>query len=107
VRVLLLNLGPTDVQIEDAAKSVHTELQPGEAKEVQLLPRQWLKLGQEAFLYDTSSIRRAAKSGASIIQVGPGARLYLLPSQDQGPVARPPKQPRGFPLHPLRKVDLT
>ncbi len=107
LRVLLLNPGPTDVHVEDAAKQVHTELSPGQSKEVSLLNRQWLKLGQEAFLYDTSAIKKAAARGMPVIQVGPGVMLYLLPAGTTTQTSSPPKQPRGFPVRPLRRVDLT
>jgi hypothetical protein len=106
--VRLLNAGPTDVAVERPDKTIELELAPGAAGQTILRKSQWLKMGQEVYLFDTRALQRqAARGGPIVLQVGPGSFLYVLSPSANKPEKIPPKQPRGFPLRPIKKVDLT
>ena len=103
----LRNDGRTVLEVENTQRQVHTEIAPGETKQVRLLVYQWLKLGQEAYLYNTAALRQLPKANPFTLTVGPDAKLYVLPHKVQLRDSPPAKQPPGFPIRAIRKVDLT
>ena len=108
VSVLLLNAGTTDVSVEEANKSAVAELLPGSAAEVKLVQPQWLKLGQEVYRFDVGPIFRLPGTKVPpVIQVGVDGKLYLMPAGTTQVGAKPPPQPRGFPIKSSKKLDLT
>jgi hypothetical protein len=107
--VLLVNATQTDVSVEVSAGEPVQEVLPGESKSVAVRQLRWLRFGQEAHRYNLNPVKTlAARSGKQLVlQAQSDGRLYLLPMGSSGPTAKPPPQPRGFPLKPNRSTDLT
>ena len=107
--VLLVNATQTDVSVEvSAGEQVH-EVLPGESKSVAVRQLRWLRFGQEAHRYNLNPVKTLAARSANplVLQAQPDGRLYLLPMGSSVPTAKPPPQPKGFPLKPNRSADLT
>jgi|GEM_PF-6010337 len=106
--VVLHNAGLTDVVVEDQHKSPTAELLPGQSARVTFAQLQWLRLGQEVYRFDVTPLFRLKKNGhPPDIQIRSDGKLYLMPSELTYTGKKPPPQPKGFPIKPLKKVDIT
>lgn len=108
-RVVLINGTVTDITVESRRDEVHNDVLPKESKLVLLRQPLWLRFGQEACKYNIGPLEQAARrtSVPLVLQAHSDGRLYLLPKGTTEWQAKPPLQPKGFPLKPTQKVDLT
>ena len=109
VQVVLVNGTSTDIEVEAQSGKPSLEVLPHESKTVLLRQPQWLRFGQEAYKYSIGPIAQHAKvtSASVVLQAHIDGKLYVVPSGTSKPLAEFPPQPKGFPLKPTRKADLT
>ena len=109
LRVLLINGTRTDIIVETKKDAPVIELLPGEAKIVSPRHLQWLRLGQESYKYNVVSLEQwiARHPGTLVLQAHTDGKLYVLPIGTDAVQTTLPAQPRGFPVKPSKKVDLT
>jgi hypothetical protein len=94
-----------DLCVERNSQSDCVEIQPLQMARVVLRPRQWINFGMEAHLY-----RLPQKLKAPFLlklQAEGNGRLYFVPIETTMPTKPLPRQPAGFPLKPVKVVDLT
>jgi hypothetical protein len=94
-----------DLCVEGKSKGECTEIQPMQTAHVILRPRQWINFGMEAHEYRLP--KKLTGSSLLRLQAEGDGRLYLVPSEITVPAQPLPRQPAGFPLKPVRVVDLT
>ena len=103
----LHNNSKADLCVERAPREC-TQILPGESARVVLRSEQWITFGIVDLLYLLPlDVSNALQKGELLIQVEGDGRMFLLPSGATPPVKTLPQQPRGFPLAPTRRVDLT
>ena len=109
LRVVLINGAGTDITVETKTTEAVIELLPGETKVVSPRQLQWLRFGQESYRYNVVSIKQRAAQhpGVLVLQAHADGSLYVLPSGTAKAQTKLPPQPRGFPVKPTKKVDLT
>ena len=109
LRIVLINGTNTDIAVESKKGEPQVEVLPQESKVVLLQQLRWLRFGQEAHKYSIGPIvQRAKHSPASLVlQANSNGWLYVVPPGTKQPQAKLPPQPKGFPLKPTRKADLT
>lgn len=107
--VTLLNGTGTDITVETPKHEALVELLPNEVKAVPIRQLRWLRFGQEAYAYNVASIEQKARQRTNplVLQAHTDGKLYLLPAGTNAVQAKLPSQPRGFPISPIKKVDLT
>jgi len=107
--VTLVNGSGTDIMVETPKHEPLVELLPNETKAVSFRQLRWLRFGQEAYAYNVAPIEQHARRRAKplVLQAHTDGKLYLLPPRTTGVQPRLPPQPRGFPISPIKKVDLT
>lgn len=99
----------TDVSVEVGPNEPVVEVLPQEGKSVLVQQLRWLRFGQTAMQYDLKAIQALASSSSTpvVLQAHSDGRLYVLPPGTSAPVKRYPRQPRGFPVKPVKIMDLT
>lgn len=103
VPVLMLNAASTPLRVQGEHRTVATDIAPMMSATVIFNRPQWMTLGQKVYRYNTLSVQHLHNKGKNIVlQFGPDAKLYLLPSGTTVPESPPPPQPKGFPIRPDR-----
>jgi hypothetical protein len=110
VTMELYNNTNVDLCVERRSQFECIEIYPGKAARVVLHARQWINFGMEAHQYRLpAKVTNKKQETERVIKLqaeGDG-KLYRIPSEATVPVKVMPKQPAGFPLRPIKVVDLT
>lgn len=101
-KVELFNNTPVDLCVDHGKRTSCTEIQPGRSAVVLLGTSQWINFGMESHLYLFEQ-----RNVPSPLQAERDGKLYAIPAATTLPATTLPPQPKGFPLVPKRKVDLT
>ena len=109
LRVVLYNDTPVDLVVHAEPDKVLANIGPGESAEVYFQESQWIDFGMIAHLYENKGFRTTGfvHEDTVKVQAENDGRLYLVPFDASFPVKAFPQQPPGFPLEPVKKVDLT
>ena|SRR3989442_6449632 len=94
-----------DLCVEGKSSGECTEIQPMQTARVILRSRQWISFGMEAHEYRLP--RKLTGPSLLKLQAERDGRLYFVPPEITVPAKPLPPQPVGFPLKPVRVVDLT
>lgn len=103
--VRLLNGTKTDISVDGASPII--EAIPGTSLEVSVSKLKALRFGQEVLEYGDRAVKVLSGLPVATVQAQPNGCLYLVPSSATKPVNKLPKQSSGFPICPVRRIDLT
>jgi hypothetical protein len=109
VQIEIINGTQTDLTVESAANGSDVEVAPSESREAIFHQPQWLRFGQDAYVYDIEPLLQLSQQlkRKILLKAGKDAALYAWPHGGNAATGQPPAQPKGFPLKPSKKVDLT
>ena len=109
VQIEIVNDSQTDLTVESAANGSDVEVAPSESREAIFHQPQWLRFGQEAYEYDIEPLLKVSRQSKRkiILKAGKDSALYAWPRGGNAGTGQTPAQPKGFPLKPSKKVDLT
>lgn len=103
--VRLLNGTMTDISVDGTSPII--EAIPGKSFEVSISKFKALRFGQEVLEYGDLAVKALSGLSVATVQAQPSGCLYLVPSSATKPVNKLPKQSTGFPICPVRRIDLT
>jgi len=114
LKVVFFNNTPVDLHIWRAPGKTFVVVAPGKSIEVVFSDPQWIDFGQIAHKYQSKDLWEARdlaygpdNARRINMQVESNGRIYVVPRDAHFPVNPLPEQPRGFPMEPAEKVDLT
>jgi len=109
LRVVLYNNTPVDLVVHAEPDKILANIGPGESAEFYFQESQWIDFGMIAHRYENKGFRWTGfvHEDTVKVQAENDGRLYLVPFDASFPVKTFPEQPAGFPLVPVKKVDLT
>ncbi len=107
--VVLFNNTRVELAIEvDSTTHEFVTLDTGQETRTPFTASQWINFGMIANQYVLPEHFVSYAGPATIyLQAEPDGSLYYIPPMMSFPISPPPEQPMGFPLKPVKVVDLT